>query len=147
MGELREIVDIEAVGRLFALLAMVGPVAGLLLGAAGGARKQDARGGAGRGLLIGLFGPLNWLLWRVFNLLTDRNGLDTVQNVLINLALFVVVGAVIGALWGLALRRSKKTPPPETGELVGAGVGSTPPPLSAGAARRFEESDEPPREP
>ncbi|HZO89406.1 MAG TPA: hypothetical protein VFB38_13835 [Chthonomonadaceae bacterium] len=105
MGELREIVEVAAVDRLFALLALIGPIAGALIGAAVGVRRQNVRRGTLLGFLIGLFGPLNWLLWRVYNALTDRNGLDTVRNLFINLGLFIVVGAVIGVGVGWALRR------------------------------------------
>lgn len=105
MGDLREIVEVAAVERLFLLLAVIGPIAGLAIGAAVGARRQEARRGALLGLLVGMFGPLNWLLWRVYNVLTDRNGLDTVRNLVINLVLFIVVGGIIGVALGCAFRR------------------------------------------
>ncbi len=113
MGDLREIVEVGAVERLFVLLAFVGPIAGALIGAAVGARRQNLRRGALLGLLVGLFGPLNWLLWRVYNALTDRNGLDTVHNLLLNLALFLIVGALIGIGIGWALRRESPQTPEE----------------------------------
>jgi hypothetical protein len=96
MGELREIVDIAAVEKLFRLLAILGPVVGLILGAASGNRRKRLRSGALTGLLIGLLGTLNWLLWRTYNALTDANGLDSVKGLAINLALFVVVGVLLG---------------------------------------------------
>ncbi len=106
MGELREIVDAEAVGRWFALLAVAGPLAGALIGALAG---KDRRRGARTGFLIGLVGPLNWLLWRVYNALTDRIGLDRVSNVVINLILFVAVGAAIGIWLGRKTRPGDET--------------------------------------
>jgi hypothetical protein len=105
MGEFREIVDAGAVGQFFALLAILAPLLGLGVGAALGARKQAVVAGALRGGVIGLLGPLNWLLWKVYNALTDRNGLDSVPNLEVNLALFVVVGAGIGVGVGLWQRR------------------------------------------
>ena len=105
MGELREIVEVAAVERFFALLALLGPILGVGIGALVGARRRNLRRGALLGLLLGLFGPLNWAMWRTYNALTDRNGLDTVRNVFVNLALFVVVGAVIGIGIGWVQRR------------------------------------------
>jgi len=96
MGELREIVDIASIERLFQSLAILGPIAGLVIGAAIGCRRQSLRHGALSGLLIGLLGTLNWLLWRVYNGLTDANGLDSVKGLAINLVLFVAVGVVLG---------------------------------------------------
>ena len=109
MGELREIVSIDAMGRLFTLLALVLPVMGVAIGAAWGNRHKDLRRGAVWGLAVGMAGPLNWLLWLVYNALTNRNGLDTVRNVFVNLAVFIVVGAAIGFGAGVILRRSLAT--------------------------------------
>jgi len=106
MGELREIVDIAAVERLFQLLAIVGPIAGLVIGAAIGKRRDHLRSGALTGLLIGLLGTLNWLLWRVYNGLTDANGLDSVKGLAINLVLFVIVGVVLGFGYSAWLKRT-----------------------------------------
>lgn len=153
MGELREIVEVGAIERLFVMLAVGGPVAGLLIGAAVGARQREAKRGLLTGLLIGLFGPLNWLLWHLYNAITDANGLDTVRNLLINLALFVAAGLVLGAaarFWLFPrlfpLRRSD--PPNDGGEL--ATVGATPvspsPGRAPGNARTIDEAQQPPRD-
>ena len=104
-GDMREIVDAEQVGRLFAVLAFLLPPLCLLGGWWFGGRRRMARQGAIYGLLAGLLGPLNWTLWTVYNRITDTVGLDTVRNLVINVALFVVVGALIGVAAGLAIRR------------------------------------------
>lgn len=96
MGDLREIVEQGTVEHLFLLLGILGPVVGLALGAALGSRRQRLRQGMLNGLLIGLLGTLNWLLWRVYNSLTDANGLDSVKGLAINLVLFVGVGMLLG---------------------------------------------------
>jgi len=106
MGELREIVDIAAVERLFLILAVLGPVAGLAIGAFVGKRRGQIRSGVLSGLMIGLLGTLNWLLWRVYNTLTDANGLDSVKGLAINLVLFVAVGAVLGFGYHTWLKRT-----------------------------------------
>ena len=54
-----------------------------------------------------LWGGLTWggplvlafVSWRIYNAITDRLGLDSVLNLLVNAALFVVVGAVCGLVW------------------------------------------------
>jgi lipopolysaccharide export LptBFGC system permease protein LptF len=98
MGELRELVNLATVDRLFLALAVLGPLLGMGAGAWLGARQQKGRKGALRGASIGLFATLNWALWKVFNRLTDQNGLDSVANVFLNLALFVVVGVIAGLI-------------------------------------------------
>ena len=113
MGELREIVDIEAVGRLFVLLAVLGPIAGLVIGAAIGSRRQRLRHGAVSGLLFGLLGTLNWLLWHVYNALTDANGLDSVKGLAINLVLFVIVGAAVGFGYNAWMKRASSVSRPD----------------------------------
>jgi Na+/proline symporter len=109
-GDLREIVDADQVGRLFVLLAFVLPPIGLLCGWWYGGRRRQSRQGALAGLLVGLLGPLNWLLWHVYNAITDTVGLDTVRNLVINLVVFLTVGAVTGVVVGLWMRRSRITP-------------------------------------
>lgn len=54
------------------------------------------------GLVIGLFvGVGNYVLWTVYNAITDKLGLDTVKNLVVNVSLFVVLGVIIGlgAAW------------------------------------------------
>ena len=108
MGELREIVDVAAVGKLFLLLAFVGPVAGIIVGAFVGARQKNVRRGMTGGLSVGLLFTLNGLLWLVYNRITDATGIDTVKNVVLNFALFVLVGLLLGVGVGMAQRRAKE---------------------------------------
>ncbi len=148
MGELHEIVSAAAVGRLFDLLAIVCPLLGMGLGAIVGSRRGRLRSDMLNGLTIGLLGTLNWALWHIYNALTDRNGLDTVRNLVINLLLFVLLGGIIGLVASRFLFRKQNPPlPPDDpeGALVGAGVGG--PTRGSGNARTIEEALEPPRNP
>lgn len=115
MGELHEIVEPALVDRLLVLLAVIGPCLGALCGALYGARAGNLRRGASTGLLWGLCGTLNWLLWRVYNAWTDHNGLDSVKNLIENLVLFLSVGVVIGVVVGRrTLHSSQENIDPES---------------------------------
>lgn len=105
MDEMREIVTVEQVDRLFLWLAITTPALGLLLGAALGARRGKIRRGVINGFLVGLLGPLNLALWTLYNAITNRLGLDRVVNLVVNLALFVGLGAVAGLVFGYLSRR------------------------------------------
>jgi uncharacterized protein YneF (UPF0154 family) len=109
-GDLREIVDTEQASRLFSLLALLLPPLCLLCGLWYGGRHGNQRRGAVNGLLVGVLGPLNWVLWRVYNAITEANGLDTVRNLVINLVVFLAVGAVAGIIAGVFIRRNKSAP-------------------------------------
>ena len=104
MGDLHEMVDLGAVGRLFMLLAIIGPLLGSIIGYLYGRSKgvdiNGAKAGTIAGALWGSLGTINWLLWRVYNICTDRNGLDTVKNLFLNLGLFLIAGVAIGAIAG-----------------------------------------------
>ncbi len=113
MGELREIVDLAAVERLFLVLAVLGPLLGLGIGVGVGRSRNRVRQSAVTGLLLGLLGTLNWLLWRVYNTLTEANGLDSVKNLAINLLLFVVIGAALGGASVWWQRRTAVASPPD----------------------------------
>ncbi len=96
MGELSEIVDLHNVDRLFVVLAIAMPVAGIAAGFGLRAWGRSARESVVGGAALGIAGPLNWVLWRIYNIITDHNGLDSVRNLIVNLVLFAAVGAVIG---------------------------------------------------
>jgi hypothetical protein len=100
MGELREIVDLKQIDKLFLLLAILLPVLGLCVGAMRGSKNGNTRRTATTGLLWGCIGPLNYALWKVYSALTARNGLDSLANLGVNLVIFVVVGAAIGFIAG-----------------------------------------------
>ena len=107
MDEMREIVSVEQVQRLFVILAVALPLAGIAGGALLGARRGDVRRGAVQGLLLGILGPANLGFWIIYNRITDRLGLDTVKNLLVNLVLFVALGIVTGLAAGYIMRRQE----------------------------------------
>lgn len=96
---MQEIVTAKQVDALFLTLAIAGP----LIGAAVGwwRRRRPLSG-----MLWGLLLTANWTLWRIYNAITDRLGLDTVRNLLVNVTLFVVIGAVTG--YAMALRAQRR---------------------------------------
>ncbi|MGC8668216.1 MAG: hypothetical protein ACP5VE_08900 [Chthonomonadales bacterium] len=107
MDEMREIVTQEQVEHLFLMLAVAGPAAGALIGALVALCTPRTRGRPGiyalRGVLWGLLGTVNWLLWRLYNAITAQLGLDTVANLLVNLVLFAALGCAAG--WIYSRRR------------------------------------------
>jgi uncharacterized membrane protein len=116
MNEMREIVTSGQVNSLFMALIGILPVAGAVIGAMIGARKGRLHLYTLMGVLIGLIiALLNLGLWRVYNTITDRLGLDSVRNLVVNLALFIILGAGAGLIAGYVSRRRgaapKETPP------------------------------------
>ena len=89
---MHELITIEQAQKLMLALLVAAP----LVGAAWGASVKRLRFGVLLGLAIGIG---NFALWTVYNAVTDRLGLDTVKNLLVNLGLFIVIGIVAGILW------------------------------------------------
>lgn len=100
MDDMRELITLEQAESAFRALALVGPLLGAAVGAGLGARSRRVRAGTMAGLGWGLLGPAIWLLWRMYSAITDRLGMDTVLNLVVNLALF----AAIGLASGMAIR-------------------------------------------
>ncbi len=107
MNDLHEIVDINAVNRIFGWVAILLPILAVLIGYLIGVNGKSRVVNALRWLLWGLLGPFNWLMWRLYNALTDRNGLDSVSNVVVNFVIFVVVGCLLGIVFALVERKLK----------------------------------------
>ncbi len=84
------------------LLMMTVLVLAPLVGLAWGVWAKRLGRGVGVGLAVGVG---NFLLWTLYNALTDKLGLDTVKNLLVNLGLFVALGLLLGAGWGLWVSR------------------------------------------
>jgi len=106
---MKELITTEQAARAILMLAIALPIAGLLIGGiAGAVRRQTARGAA-LGLVCGHSGPAIYVMWRVYNGVIGRFGLDSVKGLLVNLALFLTVGLLIGLAAGAVWRR--KTAP------------------------------------
>lgn len=160
MDEMREIVTMEQVNRWFLLLAIAAPIIGMLFGALAGQRRGQMKRGLVSGLAIGLLGPVNLLLWKVYNALTDQMGLDTVKNLLVQLGLFIMLGVIAGLVLGAVFRNwrypnsgmgfgAEGGPLTDSGGSapVMAGVGGGSPTRGTSAAKTYDEADELPRDP
>jgi RsiW-degrading membrane proteinase PrsW (M82 family) len=95
---MHELITLEQANTLMLALIAAAPIVGALCGLA----VRKVRGGALIGLELGIG---NFLLWKIYNAITDRLGLDTVKNLAVNVALFVAVGIVVGVVVG---RRQKR---------------------------------------
>jgi len=49
-------------------------------------------------ILIGLIGPVNLILWSVYNTIENHFGLDSIVALIINFAIFVCIGLAAGLL-------------------------------------------------
>jgi hypothetical protein len=156
MDDMREIVTVEQMDRLFLALAIAGPLLGAIVGAFIGRRANPGRG-ALKGFLFGLVGLANLLLWKIYNVLTDHMGLDTVKNLLVQLGLFVLLGIIVGLVAGYLTRSNRPgsggTDDWRSGQSFDDGGGSSPvtaggPSIgrAPGEARTMAEAEEPPRD-
>lgn len=119
MGDLHEIVDLNAVNRLFLILAVIIPVLGILTGYLVGKRKASFKRSFLSWTFVGLLGPLNLLMWTIYNSLANSNGIDSVRNLSLNFFIFLSVGGVAGILYH-RLQSSFKTPD----QAIDANIGS-----------------------
>jgi len=112
MAEMREIIDEKTVELIMTVILIGGPCVGLLVGAVVGVVQRQLGKRALQGFGIGCFGVLNWVLWRYYSWMvrydpaTGYVGLHKVSVLLINVAVFVAVGATIGLVWGALANRA-----------------------------------------
>lgn len=119
MDDMRELVSVEVVERVFLALAIAGPVVGTLTGAVLGVRRRTVSRSWLRGLAVGMLGPVNWVLWRMYGALTDHFGLDSVKGLLLNMAIFVGLGLAAGLGYGYTNRERASTVPEPGGDIGG----------------------------
>ncbi len=93
---MRELVAAESVERVLLLLAVAGPLVGLILGTMVGAHERCALPKVLAGMLIGSLLTVVYGMWRVFGVVTNALGLDSVANLVIEPALFAVIGVIVG---------------------------------------------------
>lgn len=103
MDGTRELVDAAQVGTALAVLSGVSLVLATVLMILGRLRKSE---GMVRTALLVAAGMLLYPLWMVYNQIEDHFGLDSVTALVLNLALF----SVVGIAGGLALRRLLAAP-------------------------------------
>jgi hypothetical protein len=106
---MKELISLPEANHIMLALLIVAPVVGVLLGLA---TKQLIRG-AVYGVVLG---GGNYVLWTVYNAITDQLGLDTVKNLIVNLTLFIIVGVVAGLVIRRVDRRPEESGSPASGE-------------------------------
>ena len=98
---MKEIVDEKTVVMIINLIGIIAPILGVLTGLIVGKIRHQVKSDTIKGLIIGCFGILNWVMWHVYDSITNHYGLDTVKNLVVNLIVFVVVGIVVGIVLGI----------------------------------------------
>ncbi|MEP6755754.1 MAG: hypothetical protein ABJA67_09655 [Chthonomonadales bacterium] len=97
MGDdLREIVTMGQMNGLLLSLAILSPVVGVIYFMVYGKKSSDASETKQTAIVIGVIGPFALVMWKVYNAITARLGLDSVKNLVVNLVLFVAIGIAAG---------------------------------------------------
>jgi hypothetical protein len=94
----KQLIDPDCVERVLLFVAVAGPLVGLILGAVFGAHEKCAARRIIAGVLLGGIGSLVYGMWRVYGVITNALGLDSVANLGLQLVLFVALGAILGAV-------------------------------------------------
>jgi|GEM_PF-3748735 len=100
---MKELIDEKVFIAGLYVAAGVIAFAGLILALIAGRMKQPRLIGAGIALLLG--GGALAGMWVVYDALTQHFGLDSVKGLLLNLALFAVVGVILGLIIGRLNRK------------------------------------------
>ena len=95
---MNELIDPRLVERVLLLLAVAGPLVGLVIGAVLGAHEAHAARKIAAGILVGALGSVVYGMWRVYGVITAALGLDSVANLAAQLVMFAALGAVLGVV-------------------------------------------------
>lgn len=109
---MHEIIDLHKFALVIKWLAIVLPVLGVFVGGIWGMRKKALAEGLGKGLAIGLLGPVVFGLWLVYSWLirydpaTGYVGLHRTAVLWVNVGMFAVVGVILGIIYGRLFMRN-----------------------------------------
>lgn len=108
---MQELITAQQADLAFTVLAVIGLVVGGVMAVLA---KRNGGNGVASGLLYG--GPLVLIgaFWRVYGAISERLGAGSVRNLLVNLVLFLVIGGIVGAIWGRVVPVATKTEGAET---------------------------------
>lgn len=115
MTDYREIVDLQQFARAVQLLAIAVPLIAIIVGLIVGARRRNIIAGLGKGIAIGVLGPLLYGLWLMYSYLirydpqTGYVGLHRVTVLLVNVAIFAGIGVVLGLVYSRVFRATPAT--------------------------------------
>lgn len=108
MERFQELVQLNTVNTALLILAIAGPILGLIAGAVWGSLKKKIGSRAAlSGFLLGLIGTLIWGLWHLLVKLQDSLGFDRVSVVILGVVIFSAVGVALGAIAARVCRTSQ----------------------------------------
>jgi len=131
---MEEIIDERTVETIMFTLLWAGPVLGVGIGLLVGAVRKQLCRDALYGLALGCLGILNFGLWKLYSYLvrydpkTGYHGLERVDVLLLNVAIFCGVGVLLGLIWGWVAPRKPEMEEAEAteGETIRGPVGRSP---------------------
>ena len=106
MDEMKEIITERTVVTIINLFAIGMPLLGLIIGVLVGKLRHKVLRSAIYGLSIGMVGPVNLLMWHLYDFLTNFYGLDSVKGLLVNLCIFGFIGILLGIVLAIVLKRT-----------------------------------------
>ena len=84
--------------RLLLFYAVTGPLIGVVVGTLLGAHEKKPLRKILSAFLTGCLGIVVYVLWKVYNIMVKLLGLDSFLNLAIQIVLFAVIGALVGVL-------------------------------------------------
>jgi hypothetical protein len=118
MNDYHEIVDLGQFARAVQALAIAMPLAAVLIGLIVGAARKQLVARLVRGVAVGLLGPIIYGLWLLYsyNIRYDPQtgvaGLHRVSILLVNVAVFAVVGVLLGLAYSRVFRATATSDAP-----------------------------------
>ncbi len=113
MNEFREIVNLQQFARCLQAIAIALPFIAVAVCVIAGVKKKHLGQSIVKGIALGLLGPLIYVLWLIYSFLVRYNpqtgeaGLHRVSILLINVAIFALIGVLLGFVYSRIFRPAK----------------------------------------
>jgi hypothetical protein len=106
---MKELITEDTFNRIVSVLAIAGPLAGVIVGFCISRVRRSGVADVLRGVAIGALGVANWAMWRLYEAITAQFGLSSTRNLLIQLGVFIVVGISVGVVYTVFFVKPRQT--------------------------------------
>ncbi|MFQ3548683.1 MAG: hypothetical protein SNJ70_02890 [Armatimonadota bacterium] len=106
---MHELINYQSANKYLFFLAVFSPFFGLMVGGVFGAHDKKIWPKMLSGFIMGMLGTVSYGLWKLYNVITDYFGVDSLFNMILQIVLFALLGMFAGYVVFMTAYKIKTT--------------------------------------